>query len=51
MSLMIILVIAAMEYYVKSLLLLSNMIEQGAGPGECCGRSQPNTFLVNLADI
>jgi hypothetical protein len=38
--LMIILVIAVMEYDVKSFLLLSNMIEDDAGPWDCCGISQ-----------
>jgi len=48
---MIILVIAAMEYNVNSFLLLSNLIEDDAGPRDCCGRSQPDTLAINMADI
>jgi hypothetical protein len=51
MPLMIILVIAAMEYNVKSFLLLSNTIEDGAAPWDCCGISQPDTLPINVADI
>jgi hypothetical protein len=47
---MIMMVIAAMDNEVKSFLLLSNMIVD-AGPGDCCGRGQPNTLPINVADI
>jgi len=49
MLLMTTLVIVVTESNVKSFVMLSNIIEDGAGPLDCCGRSRDT--LIGMANL